>query len=150
MQVHQIMTTQIQTVKADTPISEVINILTTHKYSGLPVVDQDNEIIGIISEKDILRHLFPDYDEFMNDMLSAISYEFTEDKKTDLAQLKAEKIMVKNVITISPSTHIMKACAAMVVNKIRRIPVVDEDTDKIVGIVSQGDVFQAILHKSIE
>ena len=62
--------------------------------------------------------------------------------------LKVKNVMTKNVISLPADSPIMKACALMVVKEIRRIPVIDDKTNKLVGIVSQSDVFHALLKKA--
>jgi len=85
----------------------------------------------------------------MGDIHKAMSYQFTDAKREELKSLKAKDLMQDKVIVASPQIHIMKACAIMVINKIRRIPLVDDDTSNLIGIVSQSDVFQALLKEAI-
>lgn len=149
MLVKEIMTSKVIVIKADTYIKKIITLLNENKVSGVPVVDENNCVIGVVSEKDILKRLFPDYSEFIGDIHNAMRYKFTDDKKEELKSLRAKDIMQDKVITASPEIFVMKACAIMVINKIRRIPLVDEDTNTLVGIVSQSDVFQTVLKEAI-
>ena len=148
MPIKDIMTSRVIAVTPETYINDVIHIIEKDKISGLPVVDEENKLVGIISEKDILRKLFPNYSEFMNNVLTTMHYDFADVTKEELRFLKAKDIMSKKVISMPPQSHIMKACAIMVVKGIRRIPIVDEKTNKLIGIVSQSDVFHALLKKA--
>jgi len=148
MPVKDIMTSRVIAVTPETYINDVIHIIEKDKISGIPVVDEENKLVGIISEKDILRKLFPNYSEFMNNILGTMHYDFADVKKDEIRFLKAKDIMQKKVITIPPDSHIMEACAIMVVKQIRRLPIVDEQTKKLLGIVSQSDVFHALLKKA--
>lgn len=53
-----VMTRNVITVKADTPVEVIIKILTVRKLTGIPVVDDDNTLLGIVTEKDLLGLLF--------------------------------------------------------------------------------------------
>jgi len=150
MLVEKIMTTDVICVSSETSINEVINLINENRISGVPVVNDNKNVIGIISEKDLLKRLFPDYTEFLNDVPKALSYGFTNEKRKELKKLKAKDIMKENVVLITPQTPIMRACAVMVINKIRRLPVIAGEERKIVGIVSQSDVFQNVLKQAIE
>ncbi|MGA1868889.1 MAG: HPP family protein [bacterium] len=150
MTVDKIMTSHVITVGPETYIKEVIYIIDKNKISGVPVVDGKDKIIGIISEKDLLQRLFPDYSEFISDVPKALTYGFTNEKRKELTRLKAKDIMKEKLILITPSTPIMRACAVMIINKIRRLPVISGEANKLVGIVSQSDVFQALLKHAID
>ena len=60
MIVNDIMNTSVKSATADTPIKDVASIMCFNKISGVPVIDSDNKLIGVLSEKDILRNMFPD------------------------------------------------------------------------------------------
>ncbi len=145
MQVAEIMTRNVVSVKEDAPVPEVISLITDNEIAGVPVVNDAGEVVGMVSEVDILRRMFPDYSEIINDIIGAMEYDFHDLKICELRQCKVRDIMRKGAITISADARVMKACATMVSRKIRRLPVVDPQTHKLVGIVSQGQVFREIL-----
>lgn len=65
----------------------------------------------------------------------------------DVLSLKAEDLMARNVITVSPDMHVLRAATVMVRHKFRRIPVAEGDT--LMGMLSLGDVHKAIFHANI-
>ena len=65
MQVKDIMCTEVKTCTPDTPVKDIATIMCFNKISGLPVVDEENNVVGIISEKDILFSMFPDMQELV-------------------------------------------------------------------------------------
>lgn len=91
-------------------------------YSGLPVVDDNGKVIGVVSEFDLLKAI--------------------RDGKA-LEQVKAEDIMSKNPICVSENTTIEEIIALMVKNNIIRIPVVRNDT--LVGVISRCDILSSIV-----
>ena len=140
-----IMTREVATIGPDGSLPDVIALIMQHKIAGLPVVAPNGELVGVISEVDILRRLFPDYNEFIGDIDGAMEFDFTDLKLDHLRTLRVNDVMHSNPISVSPSENVMKACGLMVSHKIRRLPVVDPATNRLVGIVSQGQVFQEIL-----
>lgn len=145
MKVSEIMTTGVKTAKADTPVKDIANTMCFNKISGLPIVDEDNKIIGIVSEKDLLTRMFPDMATIAAE--GRPNFEEMEKDYADTLQLVAEDIMTKAVSSVSPDMPIMKAASMMCINKIRRIPVAENN--KIVGIISIGDVHKAIFQNSL-
>ncbi len=67
MQVQDIMSTNVKTVTPDQLVKDIAIIMVMDHISGTPVVDSNNNLVGIISEKDILQHMFSKLDEVMSD-----------------------------------------------------------------------------------
>jgi len=145
MIVSEIMTTNVKTAQADTPVKEIANIMCFNKISGLPIVDDDDKIIGIVSEKDLLQRMFPDMATIAEE--GRPNFEEMEKSYADTLHLKAQDIMTTTVSTVSPEMPIMKAASMMCINKIRRIPVAHNEI--LVGIISIGDVHKAIYQSSL-
>lgn len=116
-----------------------------YRYSGLPVVD-DGKLTGFIAEKDVLHCLFPSIDEFM-DGAATLKNDDIHGRYKEHMNLKVSDIMIRNVITVSPEQHAMRAAAVMVRNRFRRIPVAEGD--ELLGMVSLGDIHKAIFHTSV-
>lgn len=152
MKVKEIMTKKVVAVREKTPFKRIAYLIFKKRVSGIPVVDQRRSLLGIISEKDLLSALYPSYeelfDELLYDTIQAKNFNQIEKRAKDAASLKALDLMKKKVITTSPDTHIMEACSLMILNRVRRLPVIDKG--KLVGIVSQGDVFRAIFKKELK
>jgi CBS domain-containing protein len=143
MLVKEIMNTNVRTTRIDSSINDVAIVMCFNKISGLPVVDDDNRIIGIISEKDILNGIYPNVSEYME--TGRIDFESLEQEYRDLINLKVEDLMTPNVLTVTPEDPVLRAVSVMGINKIRRIPVAEDGM--LCGIVSMGDVHKAIFQK---
>jgi CBS domain-containing protein len=146
MLVKDVMTDPVKTVKPDTSLQEVTSLMCLKRYSGLPVVDDNQKLVGFIAERDVLRYLFPSIKDIMANMES-IDFEAMENDYKKVLPLKAADLMIKNVITISPDMPILKAVSIMARNNFRRIPVAEED--KLVGMLSLGDIHRAIFMKNV-
>jgi len=146
MLVKDIMSQHISTVTGDTSLMETASLMCLYRYSGIPVVEND-QLIGLIAEKDILAQLFPSLEDAM-DGISKI--DFTEKTKeySSLMSKSVSELMTKNVKTVAPDMPILKAAVIMANNRFRRIPVADNG--KLVGMLSLGDVHKAVFHQSIK
>ncbi len=146
MQVKDIMCTDVKTCKADTPIKDIATMMCLNKFSGLPVVDDDNNVIGIISEKDILSSMFPDMKEIVESGAKADFEEMENDYSSILDKTVAD-LMTSSVASVSPDIPILRAASMMWLRKFRRIPVTENN--KLVGIISLGDVHTSVFQNSL-
>lgn len=145
MKVSEIMNTSVKTVTADTSVNEVSITMCFNQISGLPVLNDNGDIIGIISEKDVLRAMYPAIGEFMED--GKFDFETLESSYTNVLNYRVGDLMTKQVHTIDPDFPVLKAVSIMCLKKVRRIPVAKNG--KLVGIVSIGDVHKAIFKESL-
>ena len=118
-----------------------------NKISGVPVVDDNNKLIGVLSEKDILKNMFPDVAQIM---LEGGNPDF-ESMETDYKHIMDKKVgdfMTQAVASVTPDMPLLKAASLMCLKQIRRIPVTDEN-DQLIGIISIGDVHKAIFQENL-
>ena len=112
------------TVSANSPISNVIEELSQNNIGAVVVTSEENAVQGIISERDIVRHLA---------------------KSTSINGLIASDIMTKDVVTVTPSVSSSKLMQIMTENKFRHLPIISKG--ELVGVVSIGDVVKRMLEK---
>lgn len=146
MLVKDIMNTNVKVASLATPIRDIAVIMCFNKISGVPVVNDDKEIIGIISEKDILNSMYPKVDEYMQ--IGSYDFEQLEEGYTNTLNLQVKDIMKPGLFTVTPEDPILKAVSIMCLKKIRRIPVAKDK--KLIGIISIGDVHKAIFQKHLD
>jgi len=136
------MNTAIKTANPETLIKDIASMMCFNKISGVPVIDSDEKLIGVLSEKDILKAMFPDVEQFMQEGAKPDFESIEADYKT-LLDKKAADLMTQTVASVSADMPLLKAASLMCVKKIRRIPVTDCE-NKLIGIISIGDVHKAI------
>ncbi|MBT3197443.1 MAG: CBS domain-containing protein [Gammaproteobacteria bacterium] len=146
MLVKDIMSRHVRSVKSDTPMREVVSAMTLYRVSGLPVLDEEDKLVGFIAEKDVLHHLFPSLEETMN-LGRTIDFEEMETGYSAVVNLLVSDLMTTGVIGVTEDMPILKATSLMVRHRFRRIPVVDGDF--LVGMMSLGDVHKAIFKEVI-
>jgi CBS domain-containing protein len=136
-------------------IVDVAQSLRDNKISGAPVVDENNKVVGIISEGDIMR-LLEVHQPRINLILPApldlielpikMKYQLddiAEDMQRD-ASTVIDQIMTKKVIKIGPEASISDAAELMDTHKVNRLPVINGE-NKLIGIVTRGDIIGAMV-----
>jgi CBS domain-containing protein len=146
MKVRDIMEKNVISVRPDTKYEEVAKILFQNNISGVPVVDENEKIVGFISEKDIFRILYPRYDSFYAQPEAYADLESREKKAEEIKNHRADVFMTKMPVLVGPDDPVMKAGALMLAKKVSRIPVVE--AGRIVGIISRKMIYRAILKES--
>ncbi|WP_320002703.1 CBS domain-containing protein [Shiella aurantiaca] len=125
MLVSDFMTKDLITFRADQTIFQAIDILIKHRITGGPVVNENNELIGVLSEGDCLKEVVKGkYDNMP--MLSGTVGDH----------------MTKTVTTIPPEMNVFEAAQLFLSKRIRRFPIVKDG--KLVGQISQRDVIKAV------
>lgn len=149
MLINDVMNTRVYTVKRDTPVSRVASLIVQFRISGLPVVDDTGKLVGVVSEKDVMKAMYPSYDEFTYDSRASRSFEEMEERYSDLWHIQTSEIMTRNVISTTPETPVLQAGSLMIRKRVRRLPVVERNSSTLVGVVTLGDIHIALLSKKI-
>lgn len=148
--IKDIMTAKPLTVTATTPLFEVAKIITENKFNGVPVVDEENILIGIITEHDLISgtsgiHL-PTLQTVLTNLpvFNKDKAEFSKEVK-DVLRLTARDVMNSDPLTL-PNTasyeDVVKAFQSH--HAVNPIPVIDS-TRKLVGVISRYDVLKPLL-----
>ena len=148
IRVRDVITRNVRTTNKDRSIRSVAKTICQNKIGGLPVVDDDNHLVGIISEKDILKAMLPGYTEFLEDPIKAMDFQAMERSYGNVLERKVSELMAKTVYSISIDEPVMKAAAQMDLHHFRRIPVVGQD-ERLAGIVSLSDIHHAIFMREL-
>jgi CBS domain-containing protein len=138
MNVRDVMTTDVVTVEAETSLKEVAAILVDRRISGLPVVDEDDKVIGVVSEGDLLlKERGPTEQKGMFARL-------TEKWMAKPNARTAGEAMTAPAVTIAPWRMVSAAAAQMLDAAVNRLPVVDGE-GRLVGIVTRADLVRAFV-----
>lgn len=138
MKARNVMATKVHTVRPEDPVSKAVALMCQHHISGVPVVDREGELVGLISERDVLQAMYPGKAGLKPRRGTARA----RGGLRELKRLRAADIMVREVITAPPEADLLLLASLMATRKIRRIPIVEGQ--RLVGIVSQGDVYRGI------
>ncbi|MEN6615726.1 MAG: CBS domain-containing protein [Syntrophorhabdus sp.] len=119
MKVVELMNKNVVTCHPSEKLNIILNKLELFKIAGMPVVDK-GKLVGIISQSDILKGV----------------------KAGNIGGMSVSDVMTTNVITVSPTESAILVAKIMVEKHINRIPIVDHE--KVVGIVTRGDIIKAV------
>jgi CBS domain-containing protein len=146
LRVRDIMQTEVITVGPATTVRELADILAKHKVSGVPVVDGERRVLGMVSEADIILQdadlHFPYYIQFLDSVIYLQSFSKFEERFRKAFGSKVTEVMSDEVFTISSDASLGDAATLMADRKVNRLPVIEGD--RLVGIVTRGDIVQAI------
>ena len=137
----EIMTREVAYVHPDTPLAEVAAIMGRRGVSGVPVLDADGKVVGVISEKDFLRHMgATEAKNFMTLVAGCLKTKGCV--ALPIKKQNAAHIMVSPAVTVSPDTPVKEVAAIFTEKNINRVAVADA-AGRLLGIVSRGDIVRA-------
>lgn len=142
MTVREAMTASVVAVRAATPLKDVARLLVEHRISGLPVVDDDGTVLGVVSEADFLMK--EQGAEAVPHRPLARLFGESQASRSQLAKvaaLTAGEAMTAPAVTIEPGRRIIEAAAIMTARGLNRLPVVEDG--RLVGIVTRADLVRA-------
>lgn len=135
------------TVTKETSINEAAKLLVKYKVAALSVVDEDNKLVGIITEGDLLyKKVRPHAPYYVNVLGTSIYYSGIGEYNAQFKKLLAahvEELMTTEVITCSPKEEVESVVATMLEKYLKSVPVVDE-MGTVIGVFSRHDVMELI------
>jgi CBS domain-containing protein len=162
MFVKDVMVKDVITLKVEDTIREASKKFAENNISGAPVVNNEKNVVGILSEADILKMLETHYTKgnivflptpfdlieipFMEAVREAEVYKGAKDMLKDIGNTLVSDVMKKKVITIKPDKSVEDAAGLMTSKKVNRLPVVENS--KLVGIITRGDIIKALAVKN--
>jgi acetoin utilization protein AcuB len=127
------MSSPVVTVTPDTSFQDALKLMRDHRFRRLPVIDKKDELVGIVSERDLL-HASP------SSATSLSVWELTY----LLSKIQVREIMTKDVSVATPEMPIEDAAHLMVSHKIGGLPVIDEN-NQVIGMITETDVFKTFV-----
>lgn len=141
MKVREVMTVDVVTATPETPIPRVVDDLIVHGISGMPVVDAERRVVGVVSEADIVAKEAYGPRHRALGVLGLLLRGHNNRWVTKASGLTAGDVMTEPAITAGPDDDLRRAAARMVTLSVKRLPVVD-GSGRLVGIVSRRDVMR--------
>ncbi len=142
-----IMTKKVITISKDATLAELAKLLIKNKISGVPIVDKKEELVGIVTEADIIvkESNLPFPLSFSFAFLE--SYESYTKSTKEYLETRVEEVMSTNVKTAREDMPISKVVNIMINNNINRLPILNND-GKLTGIITRADIIKSIIKKS--
>lgn len=142
-----IMETAVITVSPETSIKELAEVLTRNKISGVPVVNSSGNLLGIVTEGDLLhKEISPSapvsFAPVFGGLASLKDFQKYQEDVKKLSAMTAEEIMTSKLYTVEANADIKEISQIMMNNNVNRVPVVEDG--KLLGIVSRSDVIKTL------
>jgi CBS domain-containing protein len=150
MLVKEVMTGEVVTVKTEDSVEKCANLLLEHNISGLPVLDRAGQVVGMVTEGDLIRRASrikaPGYLEILGGLIYLGSPKKFVDEIQRAMSLTAGEMMTKKVFAIGPDDALEQAATLMTQSEVNRLPVIDAGGN-LVGIVSRRDIMRQLYNE---
>ena len=141
MQAQDVMTTWVATLGANATVREAAQLMAERRVSALPVIDDEDRMIGIVSEGDLVRRAELGTETAGSWWLVALAKGAAADyRKTH--GVAVSDVMTRRVVSVGPSTPLADVAQLMEKHRIKRLPVLD--AGRLVGIVSRADLVRSL------
>ncbi|MBX9846958.1 MAG: CBS domain-containing protein [Xanthobacteraceae bacterium] len=143
MQASDVMGVNVVTVRPESSVQQAAAVMLEKGISGLPVVDKNDQLLGIVSEGDLMRRADcgtgRDHSWWLRLLMGrdGLAREYVREHAR-----KVEDVMTRAVITASPSTSLGEIADLLERNRIKRVPIIEND--RLVGVVSRANIVQAV------
>lgn len=146
MHAADIMTRELITVTPQTTLQEAVKLMLDYRISGVPVLSDGGELVGIVTEGDLLRRTELGTERHLsrwNELLGNKQAQANEYVRTHA--LRVAEVMTPHTISVDPDASLNKVVALMEAKHVKRLPVMQEA--RLVGIVSRADLLRALMHE---
>ena len=144
MKAADVMVTKVITVRLDTPVATIAEVLLANRISAVPVVNNKDVLVGIVSEGDLIHRVEAGTERHRSWWLELLAgkemlaHEFVKSHAR-----KAADVMTRPVVSVQPDTPLADVASLLEKHRIKRVPVVTNG--KITGIVSRANLIQALV-----
>lgn len=144
MKAADVMVTKVITVRLDTPVATIAEVLLANRISAVPVVNNKDVLVGIVSEGDLIHRVEAGTERHRSWWLELLAgkemlaHEFVKSHAR-----KAADVMTRPVVSVQPDTPLADIASLLEKHRIKRVPVVTNG--KITGIVSRANLIQALV-----
>jgi CBS domain-containing protein len=138
MRAKDIMRSEVQCVSESTTLRELSRAFRRYGVTTLAVVNDRQELVGVVSEEDLLRAMLPSYAELQDDLQYMMDFEYLEDRAEEVEDEPVRNIMVRGTVGVNENTPLMRVISHFLLKSSSHLPVVRGD--KIVGTVARTDI----------
>lgn len=149
--VADVMSTELIAVTPNTILKDAIQLLADNHIGGLPVIDDNQNLVGILSESDLMWQTtgvdMPAYIMLLDSVIYLKNpNQYNQELHKALGQL-VKDVMTDKVVTIQPEKTLREAAHLMHDKKIRRLPVINEQK-QVVGMLTRGDIVREMANST--
>jgi CBS domain-containing protein len=139
MLVREVMSTGLATTQIRDTVRSVVVKMLIRRCGAIPVVEDGDRLIGIVTLRDVMIPLYPNYGDYIHDNVHSRDFVEMEAGYPEVLAKKVEEVMSRNPLTVGPDDPVLEVASYMGLKNFRRIPVV-EARGKLVGMVTIADI----------
>ncbi|OCA87680.1 CBS domain-containing protein [Bacillus sp. FJAT-27225] len=143
MLVRDFMITQVYTIRPFNTVKELVTLLKTNRIGGVPVVDEKGNLLGMVSDGDVLRYLAPKRLGIAGLVFVGEDGELDDVMKEKLDTPVKEIMTKRNLLTVSPDDDFETTIHFLSKHQYKKLPVVN-GAGRVVGVLSRGDIIENI------
>ena len=143
MRIGDVMDRDLTAIAPDSPVSEAIEVLSRHRLTGIPVVDEEGHVLGFISEKDIIKAALPGYFEYLQDSSFIPDFDQFQTRLRRISREPVQRFMVKKVATLKEEDSDFGVAMTLIQQNIKRAPVLREGI--LVGVANRADLLERLM-----
>jgi len=148
MKVSDVMTTTPLTCDENDSLRSITEKMVMRRCGAIPVVDKSNNLTGIVTIRDTMLPLYPNFGEYVHDAVHSRDFEEMEENYKRVLCMKVKEVMTSEPMSISADESTLKAASFMGLRNLRRMPVTEDG--KLVGMVSIGDIARGLyIHQGV-
>jgi len=145
-QAKDLMAKNVLTVTPETSISQAADLLLQYHVNGMPVVDEENKLVGIICQSDIITQQknlpLPSIFTLLDGIIPLTSMSNMEKEVQKMAATKVNEAMTPDPVSVAPDTDLEDLAEIMVTKNYHTLPVVE--AGKLVGVIGKEDVLKTL------
>lgn len=148
--VKDLMREEVFSIRADRKVKELLQLFVEKQVSGVPVVKDNDKLVGIVTDADILGKIdnSPSFIDTLTYIIVVNKQASLSDKINELLDTPVEKLMTRRVVTVSRNTGLSDVSQILSNRQFKKLPVVDGD--KLVGVVSRSDVVRYLVREFLQ
>ncbi|MGE4292504.1 MAG: CBS domain-containing protein [Desulfovibrio sp.] len=141
-----IMTTNALTLRPDSDVSEAVRLMLENKINGLPVVDDQDHLVGVICQSDLIAQqkkiALPSFFTLLDGFFPISASEQLDKEVSKMTALTVEKAMTREPVSVNADTPLDEIATLMVEKKLYTLPVLNKG--RLVGVVGKEDVLRTL------
>lgn len=134
--VSDLMSAPVHTITADRSLSALAEIFDLHDVRHVPVIDEEGDVVGLVSDRDLLRNILTDQTDVPLSVRDAAMH-----------GTPVESVMTVEVVTLEPNDAARKAARVLLENKFGCVPITEGT--RLVGIITQSDFLEAFAESAV-
>ncbi len=148
MKVSDVMTSTPLTCDENDTLRAITEKMVMRRCGAIPVVDENGTLTGIVTIRDTMLPLYPNFGEYVHDAVHSRDFEEMEENYKRVLCMKVKEVMTPEPMSVTADESILKAASFMGLRNLRRIPVTEDG--KLIGMVSIGDIARGLyIHQGV-